>query len=468
LGWRPSLTPDSVAAQDYEIKEAIRSSLAALIFGRRIGNRSGSPESEEPSLMAHDSPPRVLPHPGLRWLLVFIGIVLSSGILLTAFFGTPWDQRQIDSLDLNSSIPEARPVKVDFSGYLGERSCAQCHPGESAAYATSGHGHTLWPAGEGPVARMLDGKRYADPELSGIDWMYHLRAKLLEVERIEQGKPERLTLEFGLGSGTHGVTFITTAHGPDVLADPPGVEHRLSYIVPTDKMEITPGQEKTDPKRLNTGAGFFGRGMTSYQVLECLACHTTLTSRTKANHVDAATLVANVSCERCHGPGRDHVEAVRNGKSDDLKMPMIDLIDPHSQVQLCGECHRLPSKQDPSSLRRGNPGIVRFQSVGLSLSPCFQNGMGTLKCTSCHEAHARTSHDQASYDAVCLQCHQPAGARRACPVSPREDCVRCHMPRRAAIGGEVFTNHWIGTTAAEDRDTAGHRQKQDARPGETH
>ena len=314
---------------------------------------------------------------------------MASGILLHAFFGAPWDQRQIDQLDLNSSIPKFKPVNKDFSGYIGERSCAECHPGETAAYAISGHSHTLWPAGEGSVARMLDGKRVADPELSEIEWMYHLRGKGLEVERIEQGKSERLSVEFGLGSGTHGVSFITTAHGPGDLTDPPGIEHRLSYIVPTGKMEITPGQEKTDPKWLRTGPGFFGRGMTADQVRACLACHTTLTSRKQADHVDTATLVPNVSCERCHGPGRDHVEAARNGKSDDLKMPMIDLTDQHSQVQQCGECHRLPSSIDPASLRPGNPSIVRFPSVGLSLSPCFQNGLGTLKCTSCHDAHAR-------------------------------------------------------------------------------
>ncbi len=77
--------------------------------------------------MADDSSSRI-PHSHLRPLLVFIGIVLSAGILLSAFFGSPWDQRQIDPLDLSSSVPEVKPVAVDFSGYLGERSCAECHP----------------------------------------------------------------------------------------------------------------------------------------------------------------------------------------------------------------------------------------------------------------------------------------------------------------------------------------------------
>jgi hypothetical protein len=110
------------------------------------------------------------------------------------------------------------------------------------------------------------------------------------------------------------VSFVTTAHGTPDPADTPGIEHRLSYTVSTGKLRITPGQEHIDPKRLKTGPGFFGRGMTSAQVRECLACHTTLTSRKKVDQVDTATLVPNVSCERCHGPGRDHVEAVRNGK----------------------------------------------------------------------------------------------------------------------------------------------------------
>jgi predicted CXXCH cytochrome family protein len=86
--------------------------------------------------------------------------------------------------------------------------------------------------------------------------------------------------------------------------------------------------------------------------------------------------------------------------------------------------------------------IVRFQPIGLSMSPCFRKGASGLKCTSCHEPHSRTSTARAGYDAVCLTCHQTAN-ERTCPVSPRANCVDCHMPRRKVSGNSVFTDHWI-------------------------
>jgi hypothetical protein len=371
------------------------------------------------------------------------GIVLALGILLLAFQASLHEQEPIQPPHMNIPIPDPKPTSLDFSGYVGEQACAACHPGETAAQSGSGHHRTLFPAGQGTLAKRLDGQRIVDPELPGVEWSYHLHGNELEVQRREQGKEERMRLEFGVGSGKHGVSYVTITAGRAPSADLTGIEHRFSYFTASQKMQITLGQEQEDADRLKIPRTPFGRPLDGNRLKLCLACHATLTSRKKPDHLDPETLIPNVSCERCHGPGRDHIEAVAAGQTDDLKMPMSLLTDPKYQVELCGECHRLPSSVASTSLRPGNPNIARLQSVGLSLSPCFENGLGTLKCTSCHEAHSRTSRDHAAYEAVCLECHQSGGPRRACPVSPREDCVRCHMPRRSVPGGFVFTDHWI-------------------------
>jgi hypothetical protein len=378
-----------------------------------------------------------------RSILPVCGVVLALGILLLGFQASLHEPEPIPPPHMEVPIPGPKPTSLDFSGYVGEQACARCHPGETAAHSGSGHHRTLWPAGEGALARWLDGKRILDPELAGVEWFYRLRGKELDVERRQQGKVERMSLEFGVGSGKHGVSYVTTIPGPDPSADRAAVEHRFSYFTASRQLQITLGQEREDASRLRIPHGLFGRPLAPDRALACLACHATLTSREKLDHLDPATLIPNVSCERCHGPGRDHIEAIAAGQTDDLKMPMTLLTEPRYQVEQCGECHRLPSAVASSSLRRDDPNIVRLQSVGLFQSACFQNGLGTLKCTSCHEPHARTSRDHQAYEAVCLECHQAGGPRRACPVSPGENCIRCHMPRRDVPGGFVFTDHWI-------------------------
>jgi predicted CXXCH cytochrome family protein len=153
-------------------------------------------------------------------------------------------------------------------------------------------------------------------------------------------------------------------------------------------------------------------------------------------------MVANVTCERCHGAGRAHVEAMHRDQADRKALTAPDLDEPFVQMMLCGECHRTAGMVPDAKIRPDNPGIVRFQPVGLSMSPCYRKGASGLKCTSCHEPHSRTSTERAVYDAVCLSCHQSAN-RRVCSVSPRANCVECHMPRRNVSGGSVFTDHWI-------------------------
>jgi predicted CXXCH cytochrome family protein len=174
----------------------------------------------------------------------------------------------------------------------------------------------------------------------------------------------------------------------------------------------------------------------------CFSCHATLISNRSSSQLDTATMVANVTCERCHGPGREHIDAVRRGEAERKTFTAPDLDEPFVQFMLCGECHRTPGMVADAKIHPDNSEIVRFQPVGLSKSPCYRKGGSTLKCTSCHEPHSRVSTDRAGYDALCLSCHQSAN-QRICSVSPRAKCIECHMPRRKVSGDSVFTDHWI-------------------------
>ena len=65
--------------------------------------------------------------------------------------------------------------------------------------------------------------------------------------------------------------------------------------------------------------------------------------RSLPSRLETATLFPNVSCERCHGPGRDHVEAARRGEDRPAHAQWGTILyHPWVEVNLCGECHRLP------------------------------------------------------------------------------------------------------------------------------
>jgi hypothetical protein len=331
--------------------------------------------------------------------------------------------------------------------YAGSKVCGECHPGESALYSRSGHSRTLQPAAASPAARKIAGRTVADPEQPGVSWSYSVRDGVLQARRSERGAVERFVLDYVLGSGHHAATFVT-------VTDPWGpaaVEHRLTYYTGPDALEVTPGQRAD--QRIE-GTTRTGREMGPRDTRKCFGCHATPVSADEAFATAPGQapvpapgpMLPNVTCERCHGPARAHVEAARRGRGD-LSLPFgFDGGTAEAQLGLCGQCHRHPARFPASRVRPDDPELVRFQPIGLMQSKCFTASAGVLRCTTCHDPHARASADRAGYETVCLSCHGPSSkpaAGRACPVSPKAGCLDCHMPKVDSGQRILFTDHWI-------------------------
>jgi Cytochrome c554 and c-prime len=345
-----------------------------------------------------------------------------------------------------SDRTRSTPARAErIADYVGAAACRECHVGPSALFARSGHRRTLWPAAadQNPAVAWLNGKTPKDPEVPDVVWSYQVKDGRLVAARIVDGRTESFPLDYGLGSGKHGVTFVALRPGAVPGLDPPGLEHRLSYFADGPSIAITPGQARSKGYRRDPHNVPAGRPMAPDQVQKCFKCHATLTSTLAADRLELSTLIPNVSCERCHGPGRAHIEAARHGQ-DGLTMPLgQEGTEPWVEVDRCGECHRVPRTVASSSINTENLGIVRFQGVGVSMSACYAKGQSGLRCTTCHDPHDRASSDHAHYEAACLSCHRSTPAQKACPVSPAANCVGCHMPRREVPGDGIFTDHWI-------------------------
>jgi len=185
----------------------------------------------------------------------------------------------------------------------------------------------------------------------------------------------------------------------------------------------------------------------------------------------------NVGCERCHGPGSEHVEHPQRGNI--LNPARMDYV---AASDTCIQCH---SQGRP----RTNPIEATYYdwpvgyNVGLRLQDFWtleDHSLGQLSfthfpdgtahknrmqgndfvqsvmyrrgvtCFSCHDAHGTDNYAQLRKpaDKICLDCHGPSspnGPRTATieehthhkDGSPGSQCVACHMPKIATTLGEV-------------------------------
>ena len=144
-------------------------------------------------------------------------------------------------------------------------------------------------------------------------------------------------------------------------------------------------------------------------------------------------MIPNVTCERCHGPSRSHVEAARRGAAD-LHIPAgLETWTVEEQLRRCGACHRTPEMVKPGSIRTDNPVLVRHQPVSLVQSACFKSSGNTLGCNTCHDPHARASTDRTAYQMTCRSCH---GDRRSGRLSGLDGVRMPRLPHAAPRGGE--------------------------------
>jgi tetratricopeptide (TPR) repeat protein len=224
-------------------------------------------------------------------------------------------------------------------------------------------------------------------------------------------------------------------------------------------------------------------------VYECMFCHNAFPRISPANAAPGAEpvytdLPEGIDCQRCHGPGGDHVRAaqVPGTRVENVRSAILNpaRLKAARQLEVCMQCHlQTTSFPLPGSIRRfdsgpfsyrtgdplGNFAIFfdratqdngdRFEIVSsayrLRQSRCFQKSAGRLTCLTCHSIHslagARTGGPAESYDRACRSCHTAlfeelvsSGRHTA-----QTGCATCHMPKRRAedVVLAVMTDHLI-------------------------
>jgi hypothetical protein len=319
--------------------------------------------------------------------------------------------------------------------YVGAAACAACHRGEAATQPATSMARTMTRAHSSEPLRA--NRRL---EFKAGQYAYEIRTDDRQsVYSVSDGGATLSTpLTWAFGVGKVGQSFLFERDGSFH-------EARVSYYDGIHALDFTPARADGTPRTIGEAAA---RTVGAAEARRCFACHATAPSGDGIFDPDAAT--PGVTCEACHGPGRAHVEAMRDRGAGDRRVAILNpaKLEPADVVDFCGACHA--TFWDVKLAGERGIAALRSQPYRLLSSRCWSGGDRRLTCIACHNPHRPLVRDAAAYDARCLSCHAARGAAPdaahaapACKVAAG-GCVTCHMPKyEVPEMHHEFTDHLI-------------------------
>jgi hypothetical protein len=184
------------------------------------------------------------------------------------------------------------PSRKDF---VGSEACAQCHASVASVAKGSEMARALLRPEDSEVLRTREGQHF---ELES--YLYKLehtpQGRAFTVSRGGESATE--TIAWAFGDGNISQVYLTENHGTFY-------ESHFSYFGGMNGFDRTTNQ----PRQAQSIQSAVGRAMMPAEVQQCFACHAAAVT-TSGRYDD---VILGVTCEACHGPGADHVAAMKAG-----------------------------------------------------------------------------------------------------------------------------------------------------------
>ena len=211
----------------------------------------------------------------------------------------------------------------------------------------------------------------------------------------------------------------------------------------------------------------WSRGAMNWNTM-CSDCHSTNIKKNFNEGEDSyqtTYAIINVSCEACHGPGQEHIQAVstpgnETNASAGIKF-MTKATQPKELVDACGRCHirreqlTLAYNWQGTLMDHYYPQLLTesvYHADGQILDEVYVWGsfvqskmyMNNVTCTDCHDAHSLKL--KAVGNNLCTTCHEPAKYDilehvRHKPGSEGAACINCHMPGKYYMVNDFRRDH---------------------------
>lgn len=373
-------------------------------------------------------------------------------------------------------------------GYVDDQVCARCHVKIAESYREVGMARSFY--------RPLGADRIED--FSAPPFVHEASERAYRIawegeELIfrrwvpgpdgEKNDLFEVAVDWILGSGSHSRTYLFRTANGELYQLPLAWYSQPGAI----GWGMAPGFDRADHLGVN-------RQVRS----ECMVCHNAFPEVPVGSDLRwepeffPADLPEGIGCQRCHGPGGEHVRLAKADRVDfhRLAAAIVNPADlsPERRDDICFGCHLQPSVAIPG-LRRFERGEYAFRPgqrlsdhavpvdvviegedrserfeinhhpYRLRQSRCYLEG-GEMSCLTCHDPHRKVpvAERAAHYRAACQSCHavdacaleaMGAAARTALPDALRSvdagDCVACHMQERRTqdVVQVTMTDHRI-------------------------
>jgi len=317
--------------------------------------------------------------------------------------------------------------------YAARQACAECHVSEAQTQADSPMGHAAEDVANCDILTK-------HPVLTYRFGAYSYKITRDGNRSTYSVTDNRLTVSapilWAFGKGESGQTYMLEHDGAYY-------QSRVSFYNDIQSLELTLGMARDLPHSVEEA---LGDRLEARASRDCIACHTT--NAVSGDQLHVQSLVPGVSCEVCHGPGGDHIAAVKAGNLQHAFIFNPGKLAPGELNEFCGSCHRTSLQVQMMNIR--GVANVRFQPYRLENSRCWDPDDARIGCLACHNPHEPRRRDAAFYDPKCLSCHRIAATKRsanhpgkACPVG-RRGCITCHMPKYELPRGHFkFSDHDI-------------------------
>jgi hypothetical protein len=319
--------------------------------------------------------------------------------------------------------------------YMGAAACSACHAVQSATQPATSMARTASRAERSDVLRA--GTRL---QFSSGSYTYEIvTTGQQSLYSVSDGtRRSSAPLAWAFGAGQVGQSFLFQSDGAFR-------EARVSYYNTAHALDFTPARKIVAPRDVDEA---MSRPVNDAEVRRCFACHTT--ASTTESRFDPSHATPGITCEACHGPGRRHVDLMKQRRPGQGTRHILNpaTFEPVDSVDYCGACHA--TFWDVQLAGERGIAELRSQPYRLLSSRCWSGGDARITCIACHNPHVALVRDPLVYDARCRTCHVESGTGvtrerpgRACSVGDAR-CVTCHMPKYDVPEmHHEFTDHLI-------------------------
>lgn len=372
-------------------------------------------------------------------------------ILFISFFSCD-KKPEYKEIETSKSVFLSDEIIPD-SHFLGDQKCKECHQNEFKKWEGSHHDKAMQIADSATILADFNNHKFTS---QGVTSHFFKKGEDFYVNTDgPDGKNHdyKIVYTFGLTPLQQYIVQFPDGHYQCLRTAWDSVKNKWFDLYP-------------DFKVVHSEWLHWSRGGLNWNNM-CSDCHSTNVRKNyeqETHSYNTEFALINVSCEACHGPGKEHVTDVEKLGEKYVASGSFQMTSATSPKELVDECARCHIRREQYSeafnfegtlLDHYYPQLIEeglYQADGQILDEDYVYGsfvqskmyQNNVTCTNCHDAHSL----KLKFDGnkLCAQCH--VAEKYDTPKhhfhpqnTASSKCINCHMPGRYYMGNDFRRDH---------------------------